>query len=659
MKLYETLEQQLKKEPNFVTDNGELKKWVVLNKAQNFDEELIGLLLDNADLKEKFFVNVKDTLVFNQNLFVQFLEQKNYLNDSYTQYKNKVGLTIDGKYLKQRNEVALVWPFKDCILEGGQSREEDKREEIFFNEILAQDEITQLLEPKVLTNAKRIDKDGEKPLDQFNRDAERNRKRGLPEDTITDNLIIKGNNLLALHSLKKEFAGKVKLIYIDPPYYFSKTSKNVDSFTYNSNFKLSTWLVFLRNRLVEAKQMLSESGIVFISIDDGGQAHLKLLLDEIFGTENFIANLPTIMNLKGNNDEFAFSGTHEYTLVYAKNKTKSVFYEFPVDAEGMLKDWDEDDIGYFKKGANLKATGTNAPREKRPNLYYPIFIDENKNVYVTDDNKKLNKNDIELLPITDGVEMSWRWQKKKVRNEPYNIIVSGEDGNFSLYKKQRPELGELPSKKPKTIFYKPEYSSGNGTAQIKELFGEKVFSNPKPLELIKDFILIGSANDDIVLDYHAGSGTTAHAVLELNKEDGGNRQFIMVEQMDYIETVTCKRVQKVIEQNENSSFIYLELKKYNQAFIEQIEVAKDTETLLQIWEQMKTKSFLNYNVDIKKQDEHLEDFKALSLAKQKQHLCELLDKNQLYVNLSSLNDSDFACTEEEKKVTKDFYQIKK
>lgn len=658
MKLYTTLEQQLKKEPNFVTDNGELKKWVVLNKAQNFDEELIALLLQEPTLKEKFFKEIAGVTVFNQNLFVQFLEQKNYLNDSYTQYKNKVGLTIDGKYLKQRNEVALVWPFKDCILEGGQSREEDKREEIFFNEILAQDEITQLLEPKVLTNAKRIDKDGEKPLDQFNRDAERNRKRGLPEDTITDNLIIKGNNLLALHSLKKEFAGKVKLIYIDPPYYFSKTSKNVDSFTYNSNFKLSTWLVFLRNRLVEAKQMLSESGIVFISIDDGGQAHLKLLLDEIFGTENFIANLPTIMNLKGNNDEFAFSGTHEYTLVYAKNKTKSVFYEFPVDAEGMLKDWDEDDIGYFKKGANLKATGTNAPREKRPNLYYPIFIDENKNVYVTDDNKKLNKNDIELLPITDGVEMSWRWQKKKVRNEPYNIIVSGEDGNFSLYKKQRPELGELPSKKPKTIFYKPEYSSGNGTAQIKELFGEKVFSNPKPLELIKDFILIGSANDDIVLDYHAGSGTTAHAVLELNKEDGGNRQFIMVEQMDYIETVTCKRVQKVIEQNENSSFIYLELKKYNQAFIEQIEVAKDTETLLQIWEQMKAKSFLNYNVDIKKQEEHIEEFKTLTLKEQKQHLCEILDKNQLYVNLSSLEDADFACSDDEKKVTKDFYQIK-
>ena len=137
MKLYDKLEEQLKKENNFITDSKELKKWLVINKAQNFDVRLIELLLDNKELKEKFFIEIKGSLVFNQNLFVQFLEQKNYMNDSYTQYKNKVGLTINGKYLKQRNEIALVWPFKDCILEGGQSREEDKREEIFFNEILA------------------------------------------------------------------------------------------------------------------------------------------------------------------------------------------------------------------------------------------------------------------------------------------------------------------------------------------------------------------------------------------------------------------------------------------------------------------------------------------------------------------------------------------
>src|SRR5690606_30543904 len=228
--------------------------------------------------------------VFNQNLFVQFLEQKNYLNDSYTQYKNKVGLTIDGKYLKQRNEVALVWPFKDCILEGGQSREEDKREEIFFNEVLAQDEITQLLEPKVLTNAKRIDKDGEKPLDQFNRDADFNRKRGLPEDTITDNLIIKGNNLLALHSLKKEFAGKVKLIYIDPPYYF-KEKQGDDAFAYNSNFKLSTWLSFMKNRLEIAFQLLTPDGLIYVQTNEDGQAYLKTLMDDIYTEKRFVAQI--------------------------------------------------------------------------------------------------------------------------------------------------------------------------------------------------------------------------------------------------------------------------------------------------------------------------------------------------------------------------------
>lgn len=672
MKLYSVLETVLKKEPNYVTDLGELKKWVVINKAQHADEELITLLLSDKAVKENFFKPVAGALVFNQNKFVQFLEQKNFLNDSYTQFKNKVGLTINGKFLKQRNEVALVWPFKDCILEGGQSREEDRREEIFFNEILAQDEITQLLEPKVLTNAKRIDEQGEKPLNKFNRNK---------EGTITDDLIIKGNNLLALHSLRNEFTGKIKMIYIDPPYYFNK-SKTVDSFTYNSNFKLSTWLVFLKNRLSEAKKLLTSEGVIFISIDDGGYAHLKVLMDEIFDPDNFVANLPTVMNLKGNNDEFAFAGTHEYTLVYANNKARSIFYDFPVEEEGILKEWEEDAIGLYKKGAPMRATGAEDKREDRPEMFYPYLVkgdsvttierEEFDQLY---DKKTRSFNDKFLkelqtkyekagyefvLPISNTEYGRWRWgysDKNKERLK-YDVIVVRKGNNITLYKKQRPELGDLPSKKPKTIFYKPEYSSGNGTAQIKELFGKKVFSNPKPLELIKDLVLLGSAKHDIVLDFHAGSGTTAHAVLQLNREDGGNRQFILCEQMDYVETVTTPRIQKVVRQYHSQGFVYFELKKLNETFIEQVEEAKDTKALLKIWEQMKSKSFLNYNVDLKKQEEHLEDFKALSLKEQKQHLCELLDKNQLYVNLSSLNDKDFACTAGEKRVTKDFYRLK-
>lgn len=639
MKLYETLEQQLKKEPNFVTDNGELKKWVVLNKAQNFDDELIGLLLDNADLKEKFFVNVKGTLVFNQNLFVQFLEQKNYLNDSYTQYKNKVGLTIDSKYLKQRNEVALVWPFKDCILEGGQSRDEDEREEIFFNEILAQDEITQLLEPKVLTNAKRIDKDGDKLLDQFKRNE---------NGTITDNLIIKGNNLLALHTLKKEFAGKVKLIYIDPPY---NTGGLGDTFTYNNSFKRSTWLTFMYNRLIAAKDLLRKDGVLIVAIDENEQPHLGVMLKEFF--KDYEVHCITIVHNPRGVQGTNFSYTHEYAF-FVVPKGKKLIGNRIID---------ESEIDF----SNLRNWGGESLRSDAKNCFYPIVVDPNTSEIiefgeVCEDDFHPSKREIikdgkvYIYPIdNDNIERKWRYARQSVEEIKDLLRARKKSGQWDV------EIGKNFGQY-KTVWIDPKYDANEyGTKIVSRLVPENKFSFPKSLYNVKDcvYAVVGNDKDAIVLDYHAGSGTTAHAVLELNKEDGGNRKFIMCEQMDYVETVTSKRVQRVIEQNGSDEFIYLELKKYNQTFIEQIEESKDIEALLQVWEQMKAKSFLNYNVDIKKQDEHLEEFKALSLAEQKQHLCELLDKNQLYVNLSSLNDKDFECMEEEKKVTQDFYQIKK
>ena len=627
MKLYETLEQQLKKEPNFVTDNGELKKWVVLNKAQNFDEELIGLLLDNADLKEKFFVNVKGTLVFNQNLFVQFLEQKNYLNDSYTQYKNKVGLTIDGKYLKQRNEVALVWPFKDCILEGGQSREEDKREEIFFNEILAQDEITQLLEPKVLTNAKRIDKEGEKPLDQFNRNE---------NGTITDNLIIKGNNLLALHTLKEEFAEKIKLIYIDPPY-----NTGNDGFKYNDSFNHSTWLTFIYNRLKVARELLSNSGSIFISIDDREFAYLKVIADEVFGADNFLNDI--IWNsTKSVTNTAIISVAHNHTLVYFKNKRYYVKNrtEFRLKEYGEGFDNPDDDPRGPWKADPFQVGGW------RPNQQYEI-VNPKTGIFYKPNEGCSWKNDYEKF-------------QELIKD---NRIVFGVSGKAGPQRKRFLSEALERGKVAKTI-WDDIGTTTNGTQHLIALFQNTVFQNPKPESLIERIIQLATNEKDIVLDYHLGSGTTASTAHKMN------RQYIGIEQMDYIETVAVERLRKVTEGEQGGisksvawqgggSFVYLELKKYNQTFLEQIEVAKDTETLLKIWEQMKAKSFLNYNVDIKKQDEHLEEFKTLNLAEQKQHLCELLDKNQLYVSLSSLNDADFECSEEEKRVTKYFYQIKK
>ncbi|MDD4641803.1 MAG: site-specific DNA-methyltransferase [Bacteroidales bacterium] len=674
MKLYNTLEQQLKKEPNFVTDNGELKKWVVLSKAQNFDEELIGLLLENADLKEKFFVRVKGTLVFNQNLFVQFLEQKNYLNDSYTQYKNKLGLTIDGKYLKQRNEVALVWPFKDCILEGGQSREEDKREEIFFNEILAQDEITQLLEPKVLTNAKRIDKDGEKPLDQFNR-----KENG----TITDNLIIKGNNLLALHTLKEEFAGKVKLIYIDPPY-----NTGNDSFGYNDSFNRSTWLTFMRNRLYAAKALLSKDGMICVQCDDNENAYLKILMDEVF-ENRFLNNVAVKMSeasgVKMNHAKGRFPKLKEFILMYKMPNFKG----FITVDKYEQKEWDPENNIFID----------NLTEEQRSKL---IELEAKE---INDDTDVIKAN--EILKKAKKISLATKLKELDFGNEDektewlfknsYRIIKTAGSSSLATLVKSldnvpKQDIAAAVSKKGVLFFYITDFNRDTKQPRLQVIFADSnIFKNPcdfwqdikttgaiaeeggvklsngkKPEKILYRLIKMITNEGDIVLDYHLGSGTTAAVAHKMK------RQFIGIEQLDYGENDSVIRLKNVINGDDTGispyedvnwhgggSFAYLELKKYNQTFIEQIEAAKDTKALLKVWEQMKAKSFLNYNVDIKKQDEHLEEFKTFTLAEQKQHLCELLDKNQLYVNLSSLNDVDFACTEEEKKVTKDFYQIKK
>ncbi|NMC77001.1 MAG: site-specific DNA-methyltransferase [Candidatus Methanofastidiosa archaeon] len=644
MRLYQILEKQLKKEPNYVTDSGELKKWVVISKAQNGDPELIESLLKNNELKEKFFMRVNNALVFNTSLFLQFLEQKNYLNDSYTQYKNKVGLTIDGKYLKQRNEVALVWPFKDCILEGGQSKEEDKREEIFFNEILAQDEITQLLEPKVLTNAHRYTAKGKKSLDKFNRNQ---------EGTITDNLIIKGNNLLALHSLQKEFACKVKLIYIDPPY-----NTGNDSFKYNDTFNESTWLTFMKNRLTVAKLFLSESGVIFVHCDNNEQAELKILLDEIFEKEQFIETITVVNNPRGR-DYGGIANMHEYIHVFAKNQFEYKMFRL-VDEEKKFPYLDAH--GGFEI-RELRNRNTVFNDKNRPNLCYPFYVNPKKKL----DNDflelslELKKGFIEVWPAkSNGIQTVWRWGKEKAM-ENLNISIAGkamqEEGRYMIIEKYRDN-----SRLARSVWWDKEVNSERGTVHLRELFGNKVFNFPKPETLLSRIIQISTNEGDIVMDFHLGSGTTASTAHKMM------RQYIGIEQMDYIEDVAVPRLNKVISGEKGGissavnwqgggEFVYLELKKYNQNFLDKIERAKDTKTLLNIWKEMKAKSFLNYNVDIKRQDENINEFKALTLKKQKQHLCEILDKNQLYVNLSSLNDKDFLCTDHEKEITKSFYKL--
>ncbi|MGI9347935.1 MAG: site-specific DNA-methyltransferase [Gammaproteobacteria bacterium] len=373
----------------------------------------------------------------------------------------------------------------------------------------------------------------------------------------TQNLYLEGDNLEILKLLRNSYTGRVKMIYIDPPYntgkdfvyhdnfrdplsdYFRKTGqidKNgkkaeaADAERNLNGHRHSRWLSMMYPRLWLANELLRDDGVIFVSIDDNEVHHLRILMNLVFGEDNFIALLPTVMNLKGNQDQFGFAGTHEYTIVCAKNKENLRLGEFALDDE-LLNVWQKDECGFYKKGASLKATGQNAPREKRPNLYFPLYVGRKNGDYYVSLTRRAKK-DYEIFPITDGKEMSWRWSQDKFLNQPFDIIVEngGNNGEFNLYKKQRPSIGDMPSKKPKTLFYKPEYSSGNGTAQLENLLGDgRIVSNPKPVELIKDFIVISSTKNDIILDFFSGSATTAQAVMELNAEDGGARKFIMVQ----------------------------------------------------------------------------------------------------------------------------------
>ena len=297
----------LKTHNDFVDDDtGELLRERIKRRAYDLDKELITLLLQDETIAAAFFEEIAGRWIFNNNKFVAYLKDTNFLDKSYTKFKKNIRLTIDDKTLSERGEVALVWPYKDCVLEGGQTEEQQEQDEIFFNEILAPDEINQMCAPKVLTNWKRHTPNGEQDVTEIQRDE---------DGAIRENLIIKGNNLIALHSLRKQFREQVKLIYIDPPY---NTGGEANIFSYNNTFNHSTWLTFMKNRLEIAWQFLKDDGFIAIAIDHYELFYLGALADEIFGRENRLGIITIVNRPQGRQFAKFFSVTNEYMLVYLK-----------------------------------------------------------------------------------------------------------------------------------------------------------------------------------------------------------------------------------------------------------------------------------------------------------------------------------------------------
>ncbi|MBF0320901.1 MAG: site-specific DNA-methyltransferase [Nitrospirae bacterium] len=600
---------------------GQLLKNKIVELALGMDSGLIRLLLTHEGIRHHFFTDIDGVLVFDKIKFQQFVSNKEFLPDSYTSFKNKIGLTADTRYLTDSKEVVLAWPYKDCVLEGGQMKEDAKRNEIFWNETLAPDQIDRLLSPKVLTSFRRYDKDGEHKVSSI---------------SLDDNLIVKGNNLLALHTLRKAYAGKIDAIYIDPPY--NPDSKS-NTFCYNNAFNRSSWLTFIKNRLDAAKYLLKRDGTLIVAIDENEQAHLGVLLKDMFPEHE--THCVTIVHNPRGIQGVNFSYVHEYAFFVIPKGKKSISNK---KINGNDIDW-----------SPLRNWGGESERTDAKNCFYPVIVENDKIVGfgdVSDDSEhpaqtvKFGKQ-FHIYPIDkDGVERKWRYARQSVE-EIANLLrakktKAGYDielgKDFGLYK---------------TVWADTRYdANAYGTQMVKSLVPDCIFDFPKSLWNVYDCLYATVANNKnaIILDFFGGSGTTAHAVLELNKDDNGSRKFILCEQMHYVEKVTIPRVHKVIQNNKCDSFVYCELLQANQEFVDRIQAAKDTKELQAIWYEMQDKAFLSYKVDPKTIDPASADFNTLSLDDQQRILIEVLDKNMLYVPLSEVDDETYGIRSEDKKL---------
>ena len=566
---HEKLIDLLKTDFRFVDKEGELVKAAVTNRAWNIDHDLVRLLLREPDVKAKFFDEIEGHYIFNTNTFIDYISDKNFLANSYTRFHNKIGLNVEDKFLPERGEVSLVWPYKDCVLEGGQTKEEEKRREIFFNEILAQDDTDRLFDPKVLTGWKRHTIDGEGEVMEIQR---------ADNGVIRENLLIKGNNLLALHALKQQFRGKVKLIYIDPPY-----NTGNDSFGYNNSFNHSTWLTFMKNRLEVARELLTNDGSIYIQLDYNEVHYCKVLMDEIFGRENFQREVIW--------DISVLSGYKTLTKNWIRGHETILFYSKTPDFDfnKLTTNHDEKYLARFKK------------------------VDENGEKYFDGRGKKIY--------LRDAIE------KGKAIGDVWSDIMSFQ---------------QLPTAKEKLDF-----------------------DTQKTEALLNRIISSATQEGEIVLDFFSGSGTTASVAHKLK------RRWIAIEQLEGQIDILSKRLAKVIDGEQGGisksvnwqgggDFIYCELMPYNQIFMDKIRAAQSSEALVALWRDIAENSFLNWYVNAEIPEDAVEDFIEIGqtengLEKQKKCLAKLLDKNQLYVNLSEIEDADFGVSEEDKALNRAFY----
>ena len=646
-----------------------LNKGIVIEDLNRYEECLIKGILKNDILKKHFTKNVAGSTIVLIGRLIDLLEANLYFKDSFTNYKNKIGLAVGRNFIRETNAVVLDFPYKDAILKAGMTKEDveklDDVDEDFYHELINAEEIDRLFDEKIFVDVKKYDSSGVNYVNSFSDD---------------DNLIIKGNNLIALHSIKERYKGEVKCIYIDPPY----NTEN-DSFEYNDKFNRSTWLTFMKNRLEIARDLLKDDGVIFVQCDDNEQAYLKVIMDEIFGEENFVNNIAIKMSeatgVKMAHADKRFPKLKEYILFYKKPNFDR-FYEID---KYESKEWDNENNIFLE----------NFTKEHREVLREL----ENKDINDLKDRVKANKvlNKVKVVSLNERLKQenfnSFEEEKEWLFENSYRIIKTA--GSSSLTKVvlnsdniPAQDIASEISSSGIIFFFITDFNRNTKQPRLRVIFADtNIYKNPgdfwqdikttggiareggvqlnngkKPEKILHRIIKMTTKENDLILDFNLGSGTTAAVAHKMN------RRYIGIEQMDYIEDLAIFRLKNVINGDETGisksvnwqgggSFVYVELMEKSRGYIKDLQKADSYSSLKEIYDRMLDNVDINFKIDLEKVKEIINEAK-ISVEDMKKMLIKIIDKNQLYYNYSEIEDENVKdlISDSDYKFNKSFYE---
>ena len=681
----------------------ELNRSKLTDDLRNYDEALLSKLFEVDFIKQHFIKEVAGQKLFQIEQLEEAVLYNDYWDTSYTKYENRVGLASKGKFLQDSQDVVLDFPFKDGVLTASMTKEdnEDGYDDAFLNEVIEKDEIDRLFDKKVFVNVKRF---GDNQTAQHSTAQHSTAQHSTAVDNgivsfdkEKDNLIIKGNNLLALHTLREKYTGQIKLIYIDPPY-----NTGSDSFLYNDRFNHSAWLTFMKNRLEIARELLTDDGYIFIQTDDSEQAYLKVLMDSIFGRNQYVNTISVlfknIAGASGGGQDKRLKKNIEYVTIYSKNRELSrpfnSVYEFK-KISNLVQEMREEGVSWKYTsilvdsgtekyvGSTIDGAGNEIKLYKQENPVIKSISSLMKEESLTEEQAydKYGKFAFQTampqssirprvmekwqeLGLGENDLMSIRYVPRTGKNKGVEYQQFYKGNTFRLFAWLKDVSEEIDG----TLYKRDALGTfWNFVGETKNVNkeGQVEFPNgKKPERLLGKIIEMATEPNDLVLDFFGGSGSTAAATLKLG------RNFISIEQMESQVSLEIERLKNVIDGSDQNglssdvnwqgggSFVYAELFPKNMGYLQDVIHAKNLDELKSVYERMLAgtdttePADISFRADLSKID-WMEGFDE-----NKRLLVKLLDKNGLYYNYSEIDDKNVRdlISDEDYTFNKNFYE---